>query len=99
MEPPLVELARKEASLTDDVLQHIEVSATKLSQAQEAADEYLDGVSQVLANSSEAFRESVVATLAKVNHDFHTKLASAVGLLSTTVQELEVTLGSLAPRR
>lgn len=94
-----VELARKEASLTSDVLQRIEASTAKLGAAQKAADEYLDGVSQVLADSSEAFRESVVSTLAKVNHDFHTKLSSAVGLLSTAVQELEVTLGSLTPRR
>lgn len=94
-----VELARKEASLTADVLQRIESSTAKLGNAQKAADEYLDGVSQVLADSSEAFRDSVVSTLAKVNHDFHTKLSSAVGLLSTAVQELEVTLGSLAPRR
>lgn len=95
-----VELAKKEASLTGDVLERIEASTTKLSQAQKAADEYLDGVSQVLADSSDAFRDSVVSTLAKVNHDFHTKLSSAVGLLSTAVQELEVTLGgSLAPRR
>lgn len=94
-----VELARKEASLTADVLQRIESSTAKLGTAQMAADAYLDGVSQVLADSSEAFRESVVSTLSKVNHDFHTKLASAVGLLSTAVQELEVTLGSLAPKR
>lgn len=94
-----VELAKKEVSITGDVLQRIEASTTKLSQAQMAADEYLDGVSQVLADSSDAFRESVVSTLAKVNHDFHTKLSSAVGLVSTAVQELEVTLGSLAPSR
>lgn len=94
-----VELARKEASLTADVLQRIESSTAKLGAAQMAADAYLDGVSQVLADSSEAFRESVVSTLSKVNHDFHTKLSSAVGLLSTAVQELEVTLGSLAPKR
>ena len=94
-----IEMAKKEASLTGDVLQRIEASTVKLSQAQTAADEYLDGVSQVLADSSDAFRESVVSTLAKVNHDFHTKLSSAVGLLSTAVQELEVTLGSLAPSR
>ena len=94
-----VELAKKEASLTGDVLQRIEAATNKLGQAQRAADEYMDGVSQVLADSSEAFRESVVSTLARVNHDFHTKLSSAVGLLSTAVQELEVTLGSLAPRR
>jgi DNA-binding GntR family transcriptional regulator len=94
-----VDLARKEASLTADVLERIESSTTKLGTAQMAADAYLDGVSQVLAESSEAFRESVVSTLSKVNHDFHTKLAGAVGLLSTAVQELEVTLGSLAPRK
>ena len=94
-----VELARKEAGLTADVLQRIEASTAKLGTAQKAADAYLDGVSQVLAESSEAFRESVVSTLSKVNHDFHTKLSSAVGLLSTAVQELEVTLGSLAPKR
>lgn len=94
-----VELARQEASLTADVLQRIESSTTKLGIAQKAADAYLDGVSDVLAQSSEAFRESIVSTLSKVNHDFHTKLSSAVGLLSTAVQELEVTLGSLAPKR
>lgn len=94
-----VELARKEASLTGDVLQRIDSSASKLSHAQKAADEYLEGVSQVLADSSTAFRDSVVTTLRKVNNDFHTQLSSAVGLLSTAVQELEVTLGSLAPRR
>lgn len=94
-----VEAARKEASLTSDILQRIEASTNKLSQAQMAADEYMDGVTEVLATSSEAFRESVVSTLAKVNYDFHTKLSSAVALLSTAVTELEVTLDSLAPRR
>jgi hypothetical protein len=94
-----VELARKEANITGDVLHRIETSTSKLGQAQKAADEYLDGVSRVLADSSEAFRESVVSTLRQVNTDFHAKLSGAVGLLSTAVQELEVTLGSLAPRR
>ena len=94
-----VELARREASLTADVLARIEASTAKLGTAQQASDIYLDGVSQVLANSSEAFRKSVVSTLTEVNYDFHRKLSSAVGLLSNAVQELEVTLGSIAPRR
>lgn len=94
-----VELARREASLTTDVLQRIEASTTKLGTAQKAADIYLNGVSQVLADSSEAFRESVQSTLSKVTYDFHTKLSHAVGLLSNSVQELEVTLSSIAPRR
>ncbi len=94
-----VELAKKEASLTADVLQRMEASATKLGQAQKAADEYLDGVTDVLAKSSDAFRTSVTTTLAQVNHDFHKQLSAAVALLAAAVQELEATLGSLAPRR
>ncbi len=94
-----IELAGKEASLTGEVLQKIENSANKLSQAQQAADEYLDGISEVLAESSSSFQREVVSTLGKVNYAFQEKLSSAVGLLSTAVQELEVTLGSLAPRK
>lgn len=93
-----VEMARAEASMTGDVLKRIEGAAEKLGIAQKAADEYLDGVSSVLAASSEAFSESVTSTLAKVNHEFHTKLSESVGLLSSTVQDLEVTLGSLSPK-
>lgn len=93
-----VELAKKEASLTGDVLHRIEASATKLGQAQKAADEYLDGVTDVLGKSSEAFGSSVTNTLARVNNDFHTQLSAAVALLASSVQELEVTLASLAPK-
>jgi hypothetical protein len=94
-----VELARKEASITGDVLKRIEDSAAALGVAQKDAGVYLDGVSHVLAESSDAFRESVVSTLAKVNHDFHTKLASAVGMLSAAIQELEVSLGSITVKK
>lgn len=94
-----IEMASKEASLTGEVLQRIESSTNKLSQAQQAADEYLDGISEVLAVSSSSFQNEVVSTLGKVNYAFQEKLSGAVGLLSTAVQELEVTLGSLAPRK
>lgn len=94
-----VDVARREASITADVLRRIEASAEKLGGAQKAADEYLDGVSVVLGNSTEAFRESVVSTLNKVNHEFHQKLSDAVALLTSTIDELEVTLGSPTPKR
>lgn len=95
----MIEHAKKEASFTGDVLQRIEASTTKLSQAQRAADEYLDGVSQVLADSSDAFRESVVSTLKGVNYEFLTQLNTAVNLLSGTILELDATIGDRAPRR
>jgi len=97
-----VELARKEASLTGDVLARIESSATRLGTAQKQADEYLAGVSRVLGEAHTTFATEVRRTLEKANTEFHNKLSGAVGLLSSGVQELEVTLaamGNMKPAR
>jgi DNA-binding GntR family transcriptional regulator len=93
-----IEAARKEASVTSDVLSRIEGSAAKLAAAHKAADQYLDGINDVLATSTDAFREAVVSTLNSVNRDFHTQLSTAVGLLGGAVQELEASLSSFAPQ-
>jgi ABC-type transporter Mla subunit MlaD len=90
-----VELARKEASLTGDVLARIESSATRLGTAQKQADEYLAGVSRVLGEAHTTFATEVKRTLEKANTEFHNKLSGAVGLLSSGVQELEVTLAAM----
>lgn len=95
-----VEAARKEASLTGDVLARIEASAARLADAQRQADDYLDGVSQVLGEAHTAFATEVTRTLDRANTEFHAKLASAVQMLSATVGELDTTLttmGSLIP--
>ncbi len=90
-----VELARKEASLTGDVLARIESSATRLGTAQKQADDYLAGVSRVLGEAHTTFATEVKRTLEKANTEFHNKLSGAVGLLSSGVQELEVTLAAM----
>lgn len=97
-----VEAARKEATLTGDVLARIESSATRLGTAQKQADEYLAGVSKVLGEAHSAFASEVKRTLDKANTEFHSKLTLAVGMLSSTVTELDTTLaamGSLVPAR
>ncbi len=97
-----VELARKEASLTTDILARIESSATRLGTAQKQADEYLEGVSRVLGEAHMTFATEVRRTLDRANTEFHNKLGAAVGLLSSGVQELEVTLatmGNMKPAR
>lgn len=97
-----VELARKEASFTGDVLARIETSANRLGAAQKQADEYLAGVSRVLGEAHTTFATEVKRTLDKANTEFHNKLSGAVGLLSSGVQELEVTLaamGNMKPAR
>jgi hypothetical protein len=98
----IVQLASKEASLTKDVISRIEGSAERLGVAQTKADEYLSGVSRVLGDAHMAFASEVKRTLNTANTEFHTKLTSAVGMLSSAVQELEVSLaglGTAAPAR
>ncbi|VVO01487.1 anti-phage ZorAB system protein ZorA [Pseudomonas fluorescens] len=90
-----VEVARKEATLTADILNRIEGSANRLALAQKQADEYLDGVSRVLGDAHASFSTEVKRTLDKANHEFHTKLSAAVGMLSGTLVELELTLASM----
>lgn len=94
-----IALAGKEAKLTADVLQRIQASTDRLGEAQRHADHYLDSISKVLGDAHLAFATSVKKTLAVANTEFHAKLATAVGLLSSTVVELEATLGQAAPQR
>ncbi len=94
----LVDIVRREGSVTDAALKRIEASADRLGEAHKAADVYLDGVSRVLGESSAAFRESVTSTLGQVNGQFHADLSGAVNLLSGAVQDLETALGSFNPK-
>lgn len=89
-----VESARKEASLTADILARIESSAQKLGLAQKQADEYLDDVSQVLADAHTAFATEVKRTLNTANTDFLAKLSTAVNMLHAAIGELELTLST-----
>jgi hypothetical protein len=95
-----VESARKEASLTADVLGRIESSAQKLGVAQKQADEYLEGVSKVLADAHTSFATEVKRTLNTANTEFHAKLSTAVNMLHSAIGELELTLatsGAISP--
>lgn len=87
-----VDIARKEASLTGDILNRLENSAVRLGVAQKQADEYLDGVSRVLGDAHQAFATEVTKTLNTANHGFHTKLTTAVSMLAAAIGELESTL-------
>lgn len=89
-----VESARKEASLTADILGRIESSAQKLGLAQKQADEYLDDVSQVLADAHTAFATEVKRTLNTANTEFLAKLSTAVNMLHAAIGELELTLST-----
>lgn len=89
-----VESARREASLTADVLGRIESSAQKLGLAQKQADEYLDGVNQVLADAHMSFATEVKRTLNTANTEFLAKMSTAVNMLHAAIGELELTLST-----
>ena len=67
--------------------------------AQADAGEYLQGVTEVLAEAHKAFAESVERTLRKGNADFHRELADAVNLLKGAIQDLGDTLDAVVSRR
>ena len=89
-----IEAARREASVTEQILARIEGSAQRLAVAQRQADEYLNGVTRVLGDAHEAFAESVVKTLERANGDFHKKLSSAVNMLRGSIEDLDTALST-----
>lgn len=94
-----VENARREASLTSELVDSMGSAATRLSAAQRDAEEYLQGVTEVLAQAHKAFADNVERTLRKGNADFHKELADAVSLLRGAIQDLGDTLDSAVVTR
>jgi ABC-type transporter Mla subunit MlaD len=92
-----VEAARREASLTTDILQRLDSSAEKLAFAQHAADEYLQKITDVLATSHQAFADSVSRTLNSGNREFLDAISTATKMLRETIMELDGVLVSSVP--
>lgn len=92
----IVEQARREASMTNDVLARIEAATGKLVEAQQQADLYLGKVSEVIGEAHESFSEGLTKAVGEANRDFHQALSDSVKLLREGIQELEDTLGSVS---
>jgi uncharacterized protein YukE len=95
----VVEAARREASMTQRALDDIQAAATKLAGAQKDTELYLEGVSNILAQAQSAFNDGLTRTLDRANSDFHNKLSSAVGLLSSSIEELDASLAGASGLR
>lgn len=87
-----VATARKEASMTGDILSRIEAAAAKLGVAQAQADKYLEEVSRVLAEAHQQFASNMRNTLGEANKQFYTSLSTATSLLRESIEELDVAL-------
>ena len=95
----LVESAKREAALTEDVLSRIEGATAKLSEAQVQADSYLEGISSVLGEAHEVFANNMEKTLGQANREFYNQISNATKLLRDAILELEATLSGISPKK
>lgn len=95
----VVENARREATLTSELVKKLETAAALLGNAQTDAGEYLEQVSEVLGEAHQAFANNMENTLKKGNTTFNKELSDSVEYLRDIVQELGETLDSKMPSR
>jgi ABC-type transporter Mla subunit MlaD len=93
-----VESARREAALTEEVVRSLGEASKRLTEAQRTADQYLEKVSDVLAEAHSSFAENVTQTLKTGNQEFYEALSRGTKLLKEAISELEATLASLPVR-
>ncbi|MCL2830405.1 MAG: hypothetical protein FWD77_06685 [Betaproteobacteria bacterium] len=90
--------ARHEAGLAPQLAERLESGAKALGAAQKSAEQYLQGVSEVLTAAHEAFARNVERTLREGNGQFHREVAEAVGHLRAAIDELGDTLDAALSR-
>lgn len=93
-----VENAKREASMTSDLISNMGIAADKLGAARLEAENYLEGITEVLGETHKAFAENVERTLRQGNAQFHKELAEAVSLLKGAIQDLGDMLDSVVAR-
>ncbi len=90
--------ARREASLTAELVDGLQAASGQLAAAQRKSEDYLKSVSEVLTKAHQAFAENIERTLRDANRQFHKEMAQAVGLLSGAIKDLGDTIDDLPVR-
>lgn len=83
-----VELAKRESSMTGQLVQQLQQASQTLSVATKQADEYLDSVSEVMGQAHNDFAKHMETTLREGNRAFHQELAQATGYLKNAISDL-----------
>ncbi len=94
-----IETARREASLSAELVDRLQAAAGQLSNAQHQSEAYLDKVNDVLIRAHQSFADNIERTLRESNRQFQKELAQAVSLLSGAIQDLGDTLDELPAKR
>ncbi len=93
------ESAKRDASMTSEIIGRIETAAQHLAIAQRQAEEYLHGVSEVLVKAHESFRDNIEVTLREGNRQFQNELSKSVQLLSGAIKNLGDVVDDIPARR
>jgi len=93
-----IENARHEASMTTEIVAQIQKATEQLGMAQNKAEEYLHGLTDVLAQAHAEFAGNIELTLRKSNTQFHEELSKAVSLVSGAIQDFGDVLDSAAEK-
>ena len=95
----IMDNAKRETSMTSEIIAKMEAAAGQLGTAQRQSEEYLKGVNDVLIKAHESFSENVERTLREGNRQFQKELRDAVNLVSGAVKDLGDTLDDLPTKR
>jgi len=93
-----IDNAKREASMTSEIIGRIEAAAAQLKAAQDQSTQYLEGINTVLADAHASFADNVTRTLGEGNRQFQAELSQAVQLLSGAIQNLGDVVDSIPPR-
>ncbi|SEA89901.1 anti-phage ZorAB system protein ZorA [Acidovorax soli] len=74
-----VENAKRDASLTSELIARIQAATKELGAAQQQSEDYLKGVSTALVGAHESFRDNIDKTLGEGNRRFQKELSDSVG--------------------
>ena len=94
-----IETAKREASMTAEIIRGIESAAAQLGNAEKESEEYLRGVSEVLVKAHESFAENIERSLREGNRQFQGELSNAVQLLSGAIKNLGDVIDDFSPRK
>jgi ABC-type transporter Mla subunit MlaD len=95
----VVDNARDNASLTGDVLSRIEASTRALNAAQLNAEEFMEGVSDVLGKSLTEFQHRLAESMTEVNRELVNRTSKVTSLLGQTIAELAQALELVVPNQ
>lgn len=94
-----VENAKREAGLTQELINGLKSASQKLVEAQQTADHYLAQVTDVMTAAHAEFAQQMKNTLREGNSAFHAELTQATGLLKGAIQDLGDVLDALPSAR